>query len=226
MYLLKFQLTDFERDFIFNKAYRSKQEIINLLLYATKIILNKKPVAYNTEKSSYLFLIIDKMSRIVFFKKNKSFSITFPFQYFEKENDEGKYPTILMKGLDYEINNIVILSLETILQKINLEDSDLWDILSFLEEIPLSNYEIDQKNYNSFISKLFFRLILSEDGYLRYDYDELGFKPDKPHLHPLHHLDIFYSSNPTFKIGLKASLSYSDFIKIIDIKTDCKYLVN
>lgn len=226
--LLTYKLSDYEKEYIFNKAYRTKQDILKLLLYSTKLILNTEPISYPKSTGSYLFLKVEKMSRLIFFTDGKAFSISFPFQYFNYDEFEKYAPTILMNGLDYKVDNSVIVYMESILNSINLDDVDVWDILDKLESLPKEHYDSTGESiqYDKFLSKLFLKLILHEDGYLRYDYDENGFKPENPHLHPYHHLDIFYSSKPTFKIGLKNSINYSDFIDILDIRVDCRYLVN
>ena len=226
MLLNTYQLSDFHKNHIFNKAYRTKQDILKLLLYATRFILNSEPIAYARTTGTYLFLRIDKMSRLIFFSEGKTFSISFPFKYYRYDEFEGRPPYVLMNGLDYEIDNSVITYLENILENIDLDAIEVWDIIERLEDIPKDHFDENGKteSFDKFMSKLFLRLILSEEGYLRYDYDEKGFKPDNPDLHPYHHLDIFYSSNPTFKIGLKNGINYSEFINIIDIRTDCRYL--
>ena len=61
-----------------------------------------------------------------------------------------------------------------------------------------------------------------EDGYIRYDCDELHQKAD---IHPLHHLDINYSSGITYKIGLRNSMKLDEFKDVLDTQTECAYLV-
>jgi hypothetical protein len=67
-----------------------------------------------------------------------------------------------------------------------------------------------------------------EDGYIRYDMNEVGYKEAKEkgfeHRHPLNHLDVFYTSKATFKLGLKKAIINDEFIDYLNIKTDCKYL--
>ncbi|WP_288382270.1 hypothetical protein [uncultured Acinetobacter sp.] len=227
MLLLTFQLSDYHRQYIFDRAYRTKQDILQLLLYSTKLILNTEPISYARSTGSYLFLKVEKMSRLIFFTDGKAFSISFPFQYFNYDEFDKYSPTILMNGLDYKVDNSVIAYLENILSNLDLDNVDIWDILESLESLPKEHYNSlgESTSFDKFMSKLFLKLVLNEDGYLRYDYDEIGFKPENPDLHPYHHIDVFYSSNPTFKIGLKKSINYSEFINIINIRTDCRYLI-
>ncbi|MCI5147779.1 MAG: hypothetical protein D3923_20140 [Candidatus Electrothrix sp. AR3] len=67
-----------------------------------------------------------------------------------------------------------------------------------------------------------------EDGYIRYDIDPENYekfkKRGEKHKHPENHYDVFYSNNLTFKIGLKSIITYSEFIDLLNVNTDCNYL--
>lgn len=60
-----------------------------------------------------------------------------------------------------------------------------------------------------------------EEGYIRYDYDE---EHENGDLHPLNHLDIFYSSKPTFKIGLRDRYQKDYLVNLVNRETNCIYL--
>lgn len=68
---------------------------------------------------------------------------------------------------------------------------------------------------------LFRELLISEDGYIRYDHDPDNAAGD---MHPLHHLDVFYSSGSTFKLGLRNSIDTATFEDYLDITTACRYI--
>ena len=55
---------------------------------------------------------------------------------------------------------------------------------------------------------------------MRYDHDE---DPQRVNLilHPINHLDFFYSSNCTFKIGLKDRIDVADLKSIMNINEKC-----
>ena len=63
--------------------------------------------------------------------------------------------------------------------------------------------------------------MLFEEGYIRYDHDEIN---ENGLLHPLFHYDIFYSSNTTFKIGLKTSINCDHFIDLLQVESNCHFL--
>ena len=71
------------------------------------------------------------------------------------------------------------------------------------------------------MSANFYKNFSTDLGYIRYDYDE---KHENEKIHSLHHLDINYSSKGTYKIGLKKALKDEDFIDMLDLRTECKYL--
>lgn len=98
---------------------------------------------------------------------------------------------------------------------------------SMMEEL-----EIDEKLW-LFLKSIF----MLEDSYIRYDIDpkhaddgkgEKKINLDengKPFItHPLHHIDVFYSPEQTFKIGLKDKINYETLLDIIDSKTKCRML--
>ena len=64
--------------------------------------------------------------------------------------------------------------------------------------------------------------MLAEDAYVRYDWDE---KRADGHRHPVHHLDLGYSAGGTFKVGLREAIDRAALVAILDIETDCHYLL-
>ena len=60
-------------------------------------------------------------------------------------------------------------------------------------------------------------------GYVRYDEDLLR---ANGHMHPPYHLDFFYSTTSTLKMGIKEAISSDCFIDIHNISSDCMYLVD
>ena len=66
-------------------------------------------------------------------------------------------------------------------------------------------------------------LLSFEPGYLRYDYDDNEGRVDEK-THPINHIDIFFSGNNTFKVGLRKRIVFDDLKKIVDINDVCYYL--
>lgn len=62
-----------------------------------------------------------------------------------------------------------------------------------------------------------------EPSYIRYDNDPYN---ENGKLHPLHHLDINYSTYGTFKIGFNNSISSNYFENFQNTNTDCSYIAD
>lgn len=195
-----------EADWIFSPI-RTKTNYIVLLMRLIKLMLANIPTAEN-RCAGEILLKSEKMSRIIISGKDKIFSIAFPF--FIEETDDG---------LRFYSNNYLDVNHKTTSQILELfRDNkilDHSDVLMFADPIDnISRFDPD-------IWSLSRDLITVEDGYLRYDFDP---KNVDGHLHPLHHLDIFYTTSSTFKIGLNSEIAISAFEDVINLRTDCYYL--
>jgi hypothetical protein len=163
----------------------------------------------NTEDiAGKIILKIDKMNRLFFFSSKKYFSIVFPFFSIKEEDNY-----IFSFRNKIEIDSHLISQVISIIQCNEFKADCSLDFVT-----PIYEYE-DEYDENFWI---FLReLLLMEDGYIRYDFDE---EHENGNLHPLNHYDIFYSSYATFKIGLDRVLEEDEFIDLLNIRTDCKYL--
>lgn len=194
------------------RPIRRKQDGILLLLETLKLFhnsLDERPQA----GAGRILVSIDKMSRVFYETEDKYFSMMFPFSL---ENREGKY-RIYDSLTDLEINDKMISLLISIFKKDGVLEYSLEKAMDFIIE---SADEYEYKNIDD-IWRLLFKLWYMEEGYIRYDYDEKHLNGDK---HPLHHLDINYSSGSTYKLGLKRRMSAEDFMDMLDTGTDCAYL--
>lgn len=194
------------------KPIRKKQDVILLLLETVKIISDN--VGKTADGQSKVILYKDKMSRVFYETKDKFFSISFPFSIEQKGGNFKIYDKVTELEIDSRRLSMLIrifsseshmaLSLERVVD----------DILESAEDYEYQN--IDEVWY------LVFLLWNMEDGYIRYDYDPLY---EKGRIHPLNHLDINYSSEATYKIGIHRKISIKEFINILDIKADCAFIV-
>ena len=75
----EFEIKDFElKTFFPHYRIKAKSEIINIILESTRFMsVNDFKLKSNSERK--IVLIIDKMSRIFFFKEDKYISLSFPF---------------------------------------------------------------------------------------------------------------------------------------------------
>jgi len=186
---------------------RSKSEVIELLMKTIKIMLvndtlDKEIIA------GKIVLCVSKMSRLFYYSENKYFSITFPFTVLENE-DGISFQSKHLTEVDHKATSDVL----SVLTAGGVLAAN--DIMDFAEPV------LDISEYNDGFWCLLRDLFLFDDGYIRYDYDE---KHENGLIHPLNHLDIFYSASSTFKIGLKNKIKDTHLLDLLDIKSNCHYL--
>jgi hypothetical protein len=198
------------------KRIKSKVEIIQILLEATRFMLVNPTVGISTDKvEGKIVLYVDKMSRLFLSKEKKYYSIVFPFHTY----DDGESVKFLFKS-NKAIDSRLISKVISIITCDKFQEKCSLDFIS-----PIYDYEEDHdENFWVFLREI----LLSEDGYIRYDYDEAGYgialENGEEHRHPLHHYDLFYTNNATFKVGLHGSITESDFYDLLNVKSECKYL--
>lgn len=205
-------------DYLFDiimKPIRKKEDIAILLLETIKAFLLGNIIS-DIDSKGKIILNINKMSRLIFKTSDKYFSFNFPFsveKIFSTKDHLRIYDSNFCITLDSKII-AVLLSLfrEDILAQKSLDE--LYDHL-YDSQAEIEEYDIDSA---WLILK---KIIMFESGYLRYDYDE---EHQNGLLHPLNHLDIYYSSNNTFKLGLDTRISINKFIDILDVDTNCHFL--
>lgn len=199
------------KTFFPEERIKDKYKILEILLEACRYILYNKKVT--TARSQHkMILYKDKMSRLVFVGENKNYSIAFPFNITQITTD---VISINYKNkFDIDSQNI-----STLLSLLKSPTINSEDCLEFID--PITNF--DQNLWSTLRD-----LLILEDGYVRYDKDDLGFqkakKDGQEHRHPLNHIDIFYTNQATFKLGLKQEYTDNDLIDLMDRNTDCKYL--
>lgn len=204
-----FQLDERQSNF-FLAAIRRKQDLILMLMEAIKLMRLKE----NIDKQyvvSTLVLHVSKMSRIFFFSEDKYYSFVCPF--FVRETEMGLEFHSQFIG---EIDSIAISNVISIFRKENsILDGNC--ISTLADEVMDCDYLRPQ--FWNFLKEL----LLIESGYLRFDHDKVRSNGD---LHPLNHLDIFYSSKATFKVGLDHKIQVNAFLDMLDTQSSCAYLSN
>ncbi|MCF7567695.1 hypothetical protein L3X37_04860 [Sabulilitoribacter arenilitoris] len=196
-----------EKDFFF--PIRDKEDYVRLILNSLQYILigNDIEEVNLDDCNSKMKIVVDRMSRLFFYQEGKYFSVSFPF-------------TLLLD--DY--NNIIEVSTftGTIIESesVSMASSILKDGLFQLNQ-SLVDYYIESTNIESSGIDLLEIILHSEPAYLRYDHDPVR---EDAKLHPLHHLDINYSSYGTYKLGLNKLIIENYFESVVNINTDCSYL--
>ncbi|HAT8003280.1 TPA: hypothetical protein GF860_03635 [Citrobacter koseri] len=190
------------------KPVRDRKQVVELLLNTMRLFL-LQPLPRPLKISGLLELRISKMSRLFFFSENKHFSIAFPF--IAKLNDDGVLAFYNDSG--FEINSKTLSEITAIID--SGYDFDNGSFIDFYDSFEESL--VESPNFWT----VFLKLMTFEEGYIRYDYDE---EHENGDLHPLNHLDIFYSSKPTFKIGLRDRYQKDYLVNLVNRETNCVYL--
>lgn len=186
---------------------RTRRDALTVLMKTIKVLLlNSSPSKEQTVGE--IVLLVAKMSRIFFVSANKVYSIAFPFIVSERGN-ELNFRTHCHSGITHRVSSDVLALLES---------SDVFDsseVLAFADSVD-AIAQIDPE-----IWALFRELLLSEEGYIRYDYDT---ERHNGHYHPINHFDVFFSSSATFKLGLHAQSDIEDLVDTLDAATECRYV--
>lgn len=206
MKVVERNILPFQEDDIFSPM-RDKAGYAKLLALSARALLLEN----NLQKdiTSCFKLIIDKMNRLFFYTSNKYFSISFPFSVILDE-DEQIISIYTYSGKEFGFKNIS--AVLAILQ------SDQYKINSSLIDFYIEPGSIDAEGL--FILEEIFQF---EPSYVRYDHDA---EHENGKLHPLHHLDINYSTYGTFKLGLNAAVTKPYFENIHNTNTDCSFVID
>ncbi len=150
-----FNISEMYLDKFFTST-RHKTEIITVLMESIRYMM-LNPKINDSDSVGKIILYVDKMSRLLFFKKDKFFSINFPFHVSSEESDLSfKYKDLC--DVDASIISNVISTLKC-------EEFDSHCSLDFVEPIT------DHESLNNDFWVFFKDLLLMESGYIRYDYD-------------------------------------------------------
>ena len=212
---IEFELSDslYEQSLL---PIRSKRDLLTLLSHAIKFLVSS-PIPQSDPRSDEkkLVLYVDKMSRIFFCVKDKIFTFHLPLQV-----DILATGYLSLRYKDFlKIDSMVSSLLLSIFSQCEIFDGPLESLDErILAEILGDDWaEIDFSGLFELIKHFMF----FEPGYLRYDYDPAH---ANGRLHPKHHLDIFFSSTSTMKIGLHSKIDKCWLLDLLDISTDCKYI--
>ena len=166
------------------------------------IYANKSSISKDESLPLSVFNVIIRDNRAyVYFNRDKYVSVYFPFGF--SSCDDRFY---LNK---YPIDTKRISHLRTILDSIKDEGS-------FLEGMKNCNDGVSPTDPDYVTDEdkdVFSEVCMLETGYLRFDFDP---KNAKGKMHPLNHLDINYSKDATYKIGLHERIEPVKFLQLLD----------
>jgi len=206
MKVFTFRLGDWQIDQLL-APIRTKRESLMLLMQLIKIMLVNAQIPDN-RIGGELRLVVSKMSRLFLFSENKYLSFRFPFSVVE-EGGSIAFSSAFLSSIDSQITSQII---HVLGDRAFSESFSPWE---WIEPI------IPADELCPGFWPMLLDLLLSEDGYLRYEYDK---ERENGRLHPLRHYDIFYSSPVTFKIGVGEHRDKDKMIDLLEQTTDCHYL--
>lgn len=201
-----FPLDIVQTDWAFS-AIRSKLDYAEVLLNAVKAMLTPLPPADHLVAST-LVLQIAKMSRLFFVKPQKIYSVNFPFITAEHAEGHLTFSSHAHPSIDQRATSIAI----GLLMEMRRQRSGVLDFAANVDEAS----QADPHAWD-----LLLEILTIEDGYVRYDDDLERADGDR---HPRHHLDVFYSNQITFKLGLFNTSSQDELVDVLNILTDCHYI--
>lgn len=206
-------IEEYYKNIIF-KPLRNKIDLINILITSMGIMLYnysyKDNILHSREK---IVFMKDNMKRIYFCSEEKIYSITFPFNIINNQNElyfsNSKVPAL-------KIDARVIEYLKEFFSNNAIGNTDFLDLwLDFTIE-----KKITSEFYDGMLM-LIITLLECEPGYLRYDHD---IEHADVKRHPEHHLDIYYSNNLTFKLGVRYPIDHQSMADIIKNTESVKYI--
>ncbi len=202
-------------------SIRHRIDIISAIITACEMIITNQFSSLidetYLEQENYPFILIDNTSRLFIFEDNKFFSVAFPFQINTEKNQISFLSIPISLGVLSIITSV-------------FSDFDERKSIVYFTETILNNeeYKYLPNEECQTIEELVAYLLSYEIGYIRYDNDPKNFEKyrllGKPNLHPQNHLDINYSSNATFKLGLNSSINIRQFWDCINSDTDCWFV--
>lgn len=194
----------FENDFFF--IIRDKNDIIKLLMNTLKYV--NSHVEIHGQVDSWLIIKVDDMNRFIYVSPDKIFSIRSPF--YVKEVERGLlFYTKMIPDINSTMTSCVLAFIEANNKTHNC-------IYAFTDM-----YDESFEGYEEQAWPLIYQLMTFEDGYLRYDHDPTR---ENARLHPINHLDIYYTNACTFKIGTYHKPDKNYFIQLLNNKAESKYL--
>lgn len=187
-----------------SSSFREKTDVIRLWMNAIKLMTVYSPP---TAPISQLVVKVDKMNRLFLSSDGKCVSVNFPFTTYEKD---GKFEFSAKScGLvDSRISSNILSLLAA-------------DVLMAEEIVAFAEPIMDICEFDKHAWGLLRDLVIADDGYLRFDHDP---ERENGRIHPINHIDVFYSQSSTFKLGLLSKLSVDELSDVLSSRTDCHFL--
>lgn len=220
MMFLSYTLSENDYKSIFPCAIRTRFDAVITLLETLKFLVTVYGIQSQVTKTSVdyqVFVYKDKMCRLVFKVHDIQLcSLSIPFTLVKFDNELALNHNSLVSPLSMREMLFAIDFFKEIKQ-LSGQSLGFYEYFGVFDAL-----DFQSKSEREQVWQIINILTYHEDGYLRYDKDS---ENENGRLHPLHHIDVCYSSHSTFKIGLEAALNLNSFCDFLNIKTDCHHLI-
>lgn len=193
-----------------DKRIKSRKDLLEIILESCRFMMQNATVNH---ADNLLMLVVNDMNRLFYCKDKKMYSVAFPFH-----TDSTSIPRFDLNGID--ISSTMISNLISVINSSEFELPSCFDFFT-----PIIDME---DNYSQDFWTVLKYLMTYEMGYIRYDDDISGYNKasneGQPKRHPRYHLDVNYTKQGAYKIGLEKRLTPDKFIEILDDTNDRKTL--
>lgn len=206
------------------RRIKLKSHLIELLIEISSLIIVN--VQVKNEEFGKLIISVDDMKRTFFTIKEpsvevyKHFSFNFPFKI---SHEYGIFKLETMNGgIKIESPHVAILRALCANGAFDERECRYGLLLDFSQLVETISIDLglEMQYYESDLNQILMELFTFEPSYIRFDYDK---ERENGRIHPLNHLDVFYTQSTTFKLGCK-QLEFDKFMDILDTKTECEYI--
>lgn len=199
---------------LFEETIREKTSVDKLLLnIVTMFTVYPLSRLKTTKNEADLWIVVDKMSRC--FVQNGNSIHTFNIPFLIEESNDFAYFNYESEMVDNKMCSFMKLLFNSI-EKLNSFDG----IFDSFTDIAYDEYKLDDKHL-IYYWRAFMELLQFDSGYMRYDHDIVNADIQN---HPEYHIDFFYSSNSTFKMGLSNAIDIECLRRIVDVNDKCYYI--
>jgi len=214
MDLYRYKMSKFLRDRIYVPC-RTKSELIVRIADA----IAELTFSLENQEDFDVVIAIGKFQRIFFISDKKIFSVFFPFSI-RRSADATLPHSFEMSGIPID-SYMLSRACTAVVEGLGDENKDIYSFAdSVISCFTTSDVEGVQVVSDD-VWKVVRRLMMLEEGYLRYDNDPDNYDAIT---HPLDHLDIFYSPSCTFKVGLSGKIKHDHLLDILDPHTRCRIM--
>lgn len=212
-----FKITERMHKKFFDFPIRKKRDSIVLLINLCDYLLNFSKISDSEKIISNMYIKNNNGYRLFYEESDKTYTLCSPFRFYVTDDNIEITNSLLGTIGNPEISLLKRIFITEKLYSLN-DAVDSYCLIETIIHEDFNSISITPQEMWSFLISF----ISYESGYLRYDYDP---KNSKGKIHPLYHLDIFYTNYSTFKFGIKKAMPIKDFINMFDSETDQLYLI-